>query len=45
MMKRFKQSWKIGSIKFHLVEGDLFDVPVDAIVNSEQTDFILSQTI
>ena len=35
MMKGFKQSWKIGSINFHLVEGDIFDVSVDAIVNSE----------
>jgi len=37
-----KQHWEIGSTSFRLGVGDLFDVPVDAIVNSEQSDFKLS---
>jgi len=42
IMKRLEQSWQLGDLKFHLIEGDLFEVSVDAIVNSEQTDFKLS---
>lgn len=36
-----KYSWQIGpSVTFHIAHGDLFQAPVDAIVNSEQTDFV-----
>lgn len=41
-MKHFDQSWKLGQLEFHLVCGDIFKIPVQAIVNSEQTDFVLS---
>jgi hypothetical protein len=29
-------------VEFTLAAGDIFDASVDAIVNSEQTDFVLS---
>ncbi len=35
-------SWKIANIELHTVSDDIFDLDVDAIVNSEQTDFILA---
>jgi O-acetyl-ADP-ribose deacetylase len=35
-------TWRIGSITLHLTDKDLFDLSVDAVVNSEQTDFVLS---
>ncbi|MCA9823773.1 MAG: hypothetical protein KC470_14235 [Dehalococcoidia bacterium] len=38
------QTWTIGGIRHHLALGDLFAAPVEAIVNSEQTDFILSRS-
>ncbi len=38
----FNQSWNLDNLDFHLVIGDILDIPVDAIVNSEQTDFVLS---
>jgi O-acetyl-ADP-ribose deacetylase (regulator of RNase III) len=34
-------TWRLGRTVFHLVRGDLFAAPVEAIVNSEQTDFRL----
>ena len=39
--------WKrpIGSVNLHVSAGDLFDAPVEAIVNSEQTDFILARNL
>lgn len=33
--------WRLGRTVFHLARGDLFAVPAEAIVNSEQTDFQL----
>jgi O-acetyl-ADP-ribose deacetylase (regulator of RNase III) len=41
-MSQFSQAWKLHNLDFHLVIDDIFNVPVQAIVNSEQTDFILS---
>jgi len=41
-MERFEQAWKLGDLSFHVIRGDLFQVPADAIVNSEQSDFVLS---
>jgi O-acetyl-ADP-ribose deacetylase (regulator of RNase III) len=41
-MPRFNQHWRIGKLDFYLVQGDIFEIPADAIVNSEQTDFKLS---
>ena len=35
-------TWQIGSIALHLTDKNLFDLSVDAVVNSEQTDFVLS---
>ncbi len=35
-------TWRIGSIALHVTDNDLFDLSVDAVVNSEQTDFVLS---
>lgn len=34
-------SWSLSKTTIHVCLGDLFDVDVDAIVNSEQTDFVL----
>jgi O-acetyl-ADP-ribose deacetylase (regulator of RNase III) len=34
-------TWTLGKLVFHLQEGDLFEAPVEAIVNSEQSDFLL----
>lgn len=42
MTNHFDQAWKFGDLQFHLVLGDIFKLPVEALVNSEQTDFILS---
>src|SRR4051794_32497199 len=36
------QRSKLKHLAFTLAEGDIFDAKVEAIVNSEQTDFILS---
>jgi hypothetical protein len=33
---------KLRHVEFVLAAGDIFDASVDAIVNSEQTDFVLS---
>jgi hypothetical protein len=33
---------KLRHVEFILAAGDIFDAGVDAIVNSEQTDFVLS---
>jgi O-acetyl-ADP-ribose deacetylase (regulator of RNase III) len=41
-MSNLHYSWRLASVTFHLVQGDLFDIPVEAIVNSEQTDFVLA---
>ncbi len=40
LMKHY--TWRVGGIRYHVAAGDIFHAPVDAIVNSEQTDFILS---
>jgi hypothetical protein len=34
---------KLRGVEFTLGAGDIFDAPVNAIVNSEQTDFVLSR--
>ncbi len=34
--------WKIGKFWFHLISDDIFNLDVESIVNSEQTDFVLS---
>ncbi len=34
---------KLKRVEFTFAAGDLFDADVDAIVNSEQSDFILSK--
>lgn len=34
--------WELENLTFHLCCGDLFEIPVEAIVNSDQTDFILA---
>jgi O-acetyl-ADP-ribose deacetylase (regulator of RNase III) len=34
--------WRVGPVSFHFADADLFDVPVQSIVNSEQSDFVLS---
>jgi O-acetyl-ADP-ribose deacetylase (regulator of RNase III) len=39
---KFVHRCKLKHLVFTLAEGDIFDAKVDAIVNSEQTDFILS---
>lgn len=36
-------TWKIESVNFHVFKGSIFDCPVEAIVNSEQTDFRLAR--
>jgi O-acetyl-ADP-ribose deacetylase (regulator of RNase III) len=41
-MSKLHYTWRIGTITFHLVHGDIFQAPVESIVNSEQTDFILA---
>ena len=41
-MKVIHQS-KLKHVEFTLAAGDLFDAKVDAIVSSEQTDFVLSE--
>jgi O-acetyl-ADP-ribose deacetylase (regulator of RNase III) len=35
-------TWRIGNLRLHIATGDLFEAPVEAIVNSEQTDFRLA---
>jgi O-acetyl-ADP-ribose deacetylase (regulator of RNase III) len=42
-MRQAKYSCRVGKLGFHLIHGDLFDVDAQAIVNSEQTDFILAR--
>ena len=39
--QRLEFQWQLGDVTFNLVEGDIFRVSVDAIVNSDQTDFHL----
>ncbi|HJT79519.1 MAG TPA: macro domain-containing protein [Gemmataceae bacterium] len=41
-MSDFHATWRLGNFVFHLARADIFQVPVEAIVNSEQTDFILA---
>ena len=36
---------KLRHLVFTLAVGDIFDASVDAIVNSEQTDFVLSKNL
>ena len=38
--EQFEQSWKLGDLDFHVVTGDIFEAPVEAIVNSDQSDFV-----
>jgi len=35
-------NWRVGSLRLHAAVGDLFEAPAQAVVNSEQTDFVLS---
>lgn len=42
-MNGFSQSWSLEKLDFHLVVEDIFTTSVQAIVNSEQTDFILDR--
>src|SRR4051812_31344744 len=42
-LSEFHATWRLGKFNFHLVRGDIFQVPARAIVNSEQTDFVLAQ--
>lgn len=42
-MSTAQYTWRIGQTVFHLAQGDLFDAPAEAIVNSEQTDFALAR--
>lgn len=37
------QSWQLGEVEFHLVSGDIFDLPVESIVNSENASFIMAR--
>lgn len=41
-MSRSEYMLQLGPVAFHLVSGDLFDVPACSIVNSDQTDFALA---
>jgi O-acetyl-ADP-ribose deacetylase (regulator of RNase III) len=41
-MTKVNQVWYLGNLSFQVIEGDIFDVDTCAIVNSEQTDFILA---
>jgi O-acetyl-ADP-ribose deacetylase (regulator of RNase III) len=41
-MDGLRQSWRLGGLNLRLVEGDLFEVDAASIVNSEQTNFVLS---
>lgn len=41
-MSALRQSWRLGGLNLRLVEGDLFEVDAASIVNSEQTNFVLS---
>jgi O-acetyl-ADP-ribose deacetylase (regulator of RNase III) len=41
---QFEQAWTIGGVQFRLLVGDIFDVPVEALVNSEQSDFLLARS-
>lgn len=34
--------WRVGSLQLHISVGDLFTPEVDAIVNSEQANFVLT---
>jgi O-acetyl-ADP-ribose deacetylase (regulator of RNase III) len=42
-MSHSEYKWQLGRITFHVTLGDLFAVPAQAIVNSEQTDFVLAR--
>jgi len=35
-------TWTLGRLRLCLARGDIFAIPAEAIVNSEQTDFILA---
>lgn len=35
-------TWRLGPVTFHVARGDIFDAPVESIVSSEQSDFILA---
>jgi hypothetical protein len=41
-MVGLRQTWRLGGLKLRLIQGDLFEVDLAAIVNSEQTDFVLA---
>lgn len=43
-MATLPQTWTFGNFQFHLVHDDIFEVPVDSIVSSNQTDFYPYQT-
>jgi O-acetyl-ADP-ribose deacetylase (regulator of RNase III) len=34
--------WTVGRVRLRVAVGDLFDAPVESIVNSEQSDFVLA---
>ena len=41
-MSALRQSWRLGSLNLRRIEGNLFEVDAAAIVNSEQTNFVLA---
>jgi O-acetyl-ADP-ribose deacetylase (regulator of RNase III) len=41
-MNELRYTWRLSSVTFTLAKGDLFEVPVKSIVNSEQTNFVLA---
>ena len=36
------QTWQFGEVEFHLVLGDIFELPVESIVNSENASFTMA---
>ena len=34
--------WQLGKVRLQVWEGDLWEIDADAVVNSEETDFVLS---
>jgi O-acetyl-ADP-ribose deacetylase (regulator of RNase III) len=42
-MDNHHYQWRIASVTLHVIRGDIFSVPVDSLVNSEQTDFLLAK--
>ena len=39
------QSWNIGAAELHVVHGDIFDLPVESIVNPENTRFDMTRSV